>query len=140
MVEMCPSDIEPFLKHAKKQGFIKDEAWAEVNPLLRSTQLRLIYKNVPVDVLLPRDAHDRSALKRRIKRRLGTRTVWIPTPEDFILQKLKVGRPRDFEDALIVYTDYRSTLDGHYLSRWVNRLGLIEELAYLQSISSQDEG
>ena len=91
-----------------------DEEWAKANPLLRDIQVRLAYGTVPVDLLLPRDNHDRNALRRRVRRKVMGRMLWIPTPEDFILQKVKVGRPRDFEDALVVLQDNRKKIEKDY--------------------------
>lgn len=51
------------------------------------------------------------------------RYYWVVSPEDFILQKLKVGRPRDFEDALSVLERSGKTLDRRYLQRWAGRIG-----------------
>ncbi len=50
----------------------------------------------------PRDRHDRQVFRRNRRKRLEGRFYSVVAPEDFILQKLKVGRPRDFEDALSV--------------------------------------
>lgn len=47
------------------------------------------------------------------------RQVFLPTPEDVIVQKLRWGRPKDLEDArdvLAVQTPAR--LDMEYISRW----------------------
>lgn len=45
--------------------------------------------------------------------------------------KLKVGRPRDFEDAIVVLVEQRDTVDEAYMTRWAERLGIADELAYL---------
>ncbi len=68
--------------------------------------------------------------KRKRKRRAG-RFCWVIAPEDLILQKLKVGRPRDFEDALSVLERSRKMLDFEYLKHWSGRLGLAAELDYV---------
>jgi len=44
---------------------------------------------------------------------------------------LKVGRPRDFEDALSVLERSRKMLDFEYLKHWSGRLGLAVELDYV---------
>jgi hypothetical protein len=51
----------------------------------------------------------------------------VITPEDFVLQKLNAGRPRDFDDA-IPFTFHREKLDHAYLNDWARRLGVREEL------------
>ena len=83
-----------------RAGMTLDETWMKWNPLLRGSQLRLQFEGTTIDLLRPRDEHDREIFKRRRKQRMDGRYFWLVSPEDFILQKLKVGRPRDFEDAL----------------------------------------
>lgn len=101
--------------------------------LLRGSQLRLHALGVTVDLMRPRDIHDRELFRRKRKKRIGDRLYWIVAPEDFILQKLKVGRPRDFEDALSVLTRSGGKLDRAYIRRWVTRLGITREWKYLLS-------
>jgi hypothetical protein len=47
------------------------------------------------------------------------------------LQKLKVGRPRDFEDAVSVLEQLKDKLDRRYLEHWARKLGVTEELSYI---------
>ncbi len=113
------------------QGFSLDEAWLSLNPLVRGLQLRMEFRGFTVDLMRPRDSHDRCAFSRRKKKRLAERYCWLAAPDDFILQKLKVGRPRDFEDALTVLERSRKILDFDYLEQWAGRLGVTAELHYL---------
>jgi hypothetical protein len=113
-------------------GMQVDEVWRDWNPMLRESQVRLRFRDVTVDLLRPRDAHDEAAVRRRCRRRLGGRYYWLVGPEDFVLQKIKVGRPRDFEDALSVMTRHGGALDRRYLRTWAQRLGVREELAYVE--------
>jgi hypothetical protein len=104
------------------------------NPLLKGFQLRFQSGGVTVDVLRPRDAHDEQVFKRKQRKRMDGRHYWFVAPEDFILQKLKVGRPRDFEDALSVLERSGKTLDGRYLRRWAARIGVAAELRYILTL------
>jgi len=65
----------------------------EISPYRRNQQIRLIHRGIPVDIMLPRDFHDREVIERRMRKKMKGKTIWIPTAEDFIIQKLKVGRP-----------------------------------------------
>lgn len=114
-----------------------DEAWRDWNPVLRGSQLRLQLHGVTIDLLRPRDPHDRESLRRRRKKRLGARYYWFAAPEDMILQKLKVGRPRDFEDALTILARSGVGLDWRYLARWGKRLGVWDEIEYLRTIPDE---
>jgi hypothetical protein len=79
----------------------------------------------------PRDAHDEQILKRRRKKRFHNRYFWFVSPEDLIVQKIKVGRPLDFEDATTVLEKCGPLLDRRHLERWASRLGLSAELDYI---------
>ena len=61
--------------------------------------------------------------------------TWVVSREDFILQKLKAGRPHDFDDVIPFFARLRSALDHDYLNAWASRLGVREELDYLWSRS-----
>lgn len=118
-----------------RAGMEIDDAWRKWNPMLRGSQLRLRFRGVAVDVLRPRDAHDRQIFRRRRRKRMEGRYYWVVAPEDLILQKLKVGRPRDFEDVLGVLERSGKRLDRAYLRRWGKRLGVSEELGYVLAVS-----
>lgn len=112
-------------------GLEIDESWQQWNPMLRDSQLRFQYRGVAIDFLRPRDSHDQGIFRRRRKKRLGRQYYWVVSPEDFILQKLKVGRPRDFEDALSVIERSGSKLNRKYLREWAGRIGVAPELNYI---------
>lgn len=122
---------------AAQRGITEDTEWLEQNPGLRYSHVRLMHGVVPVDVMLPRDDQDRSACGRRHVRSTSDRNFWVVTPEDFILQKLKAGRPRDFDDAIPFFIQQRGQLDHEYLNQWALRLGVREELDYLWSQSER---
>ncbi len=123
--------LDRFGERAERQGFRIDREWAEWNPLARAKQLRLVHGALRIDLLLPTDAHDRHALTRRRLKSWHGRRLWFAAPEDLILQKLKVGRPRDFEDALSVFEAQKGRLEEAYLLRWGRKLGIAEELRYV---------
>jgi hypothetical protein len=115
-------------------GFELDETWLKWNPMLRGVQLRFQLQGTSVDLLRARDAHDQQVFRRKRRKRMGGRHYWVVSAEDFILQKLKVGRPRDFEDALSVLERSGTTLDKRYLGRWASRIGVSAELSYILSL------
>jgi hypothetical protein len=71
-------------------------------------------------------AFDQSRFARRRKIILVGIEVWIPTPEDVIVQKLIWYRPKDQEDILGVIAVNHDQLDQSYLRRWVDQIGLTE--------------
>lgn len=131
MVMIDAAKLDRLGARMTRHGFTVDEQWLEWNPLLRGAQLRLRLGPVAVDVLRPRDDHDRQAFTRKRRRRWERHAYWLVSPEDFVLQKLKVGRPRDFEDAAGVLQRSGPALDGAYLRRWANRLGIGAALDYV---------
>jgi hypothetical protein len=112
-------------------GMELDETWQEWNPMLRGFQLRFQSQGITIDILRPRDPHDRQVFQRKRKKRMDGRYYWVVSAEDFILQKLKVGRPRDFEDATSVTDRLRDKLDRKYLEHWARQVGVREELSYI---------
>ena len=130
MIARPDTDTVAFIE---RDEFTVDAEWARSNPMVRDRHIRLLRRTVPVDLLLPRDAHDEQVLKRRRRKALGALKLWVISAEDLILHKLKAGRPRDFEDSLSVIVRQGDRLDLEYLSHWGNRLGLREELTYLLS-------
>lgn len=74
---------------------------------------------------------DRSRFSRRRRESVFGFTIWVSSPEDTILMKLKWakdsgGSEKQFGDALRVYEVQYATLDGGYLEEWIDRLGLAQ--------------
>jgi len=119
------------IQNLETAGIRQDTRWTEQNPLLRGQALRFRFGNYPVDLLAPRDAHDRATLTRRRLIPVADFSVWTCSPEDLILLKLKAGRPQDFEDVLGIVRHQRASLAHEYLRQWADRLGLQGELRYV---------
>ena len=117
-----------------RAGFERDETWLKWNPMLRGFQLRFQFHGTTVDILRARDEHDQQVFQRKRRRRTAEHYYWFVSPEDLIIQKLKVGRPRDFEDALSVLERSGKMLDKRYLQRWADRIGVSAELKYILSL------
>jgi hypothetical protein len=117
-----------------KSGMMLDETWLKWNPMLRGAQRRFQFQGITVDVMRPRDAHDQQLFRRKRRRRMDAGDCWVVSPEDFILQKLKVGRPRDFEDALSVLERSGKLINRRYLVAWATRIGVSAELDYVLSL------
>lgn len=131
LVMVNEEDLRRLGRAMRRERMEVDETWLKYNPLLRGIQLRLHFRGVAVDILRPREAYDRQVFRRRRKKRLEGRYYWFVAPEDLILQKLKVGRPRDFEDALSVLERSGPILNRAYLWRWARRIGVQGELGYV---------
>jgi len=114
-------------------GFHFDTRWERYNPMMRSFHKRFRSGRTAVDLLLNRDAHDQAAFSRRKRKRFDSRYLWFPSPEDLLLQKLKVGRPQDLIDAAGIIDRMGGRLNQRYLALWANKLGCANELAYVSS-------
>jgi len=131
MVMVNERGLDRLERHLSQEGFSADDTWLEWNPMLRDSQRRMQFRGVTVDLMRPRDIQDDQALERRKRKGLARRFFCFVAPEDLILQKLKVGRPRDVEDALSVLARSREMLDFKYLDRWAARLDLTAEWKYV---------
>lgn len=108
-------------------GFQRDVAWSERNPFAKDVVLRLThpsYPGLPLDLSFAVDPHTQSALTRRQLLNLLDVSLWVCSPEDVILLKLKASRPHDFEDALGIVKNPHLRLDLAYLWNRADRLGL----------------
>jgi hypothetical protein len=115
-------------------GFQIDELWLEQNPMAKDVVMRLTHHShptIPLDLLFANDPQSQSALTHRRSLQLFGVSLYICSPEDLILLKLKAGRPHDFEDALGIVKNPRLQLDLDYLWDWAGRLGLHGELHYV---------
>lgn len=116
------------------KGFREDSEWMERNPLAKEVVLRLFHRShadLPLDLLFAGDAHSQSTLVRRRPIHLLGISLFVCSPEDLIILKMKAGRPHDFEDALGIVKNPDLRLDFDYLKDWAVRLGLSEELQYI---------
>ncbi|MFN0129284.1 MAG: hypothetical protein ACKV19_21665 [Verrucomicrobiales bacterium] len=58
-----------------------------------------------------------------------SRTTWLPTPEDVVVQKLRWGRSKDLDDARdVLAVQDPATLDLAYIEHWCARHGTIQRL------------
>ncbi|MBI3018601.1 MAG: hypothetical protein HYY61_01735 [Deltaproteobacteria bacterium] len=132
LVLLSEEDFEKLKQKLKNlSSFQMDLEWHKHNPMITKRHARFTCHNVIVDITLPRDEHDEAVLKRRIKRDMSGIPLYVLTPEDSILQKLKTGRPKDFDDALSVFIKQKENIDFNYLRSWAKKLGIYEELNWL---------
>jgi hypothetical protein len=131
LVLVTEKDLAALAERLSRSGLEIDQHWVDWNPMLRGQQIRLRSGQIMIDLLRPRDAHDQMALQRRQRKRINNHFYWVVSPEDFILQKIKFGRPRDFDDAVTVFERSGRFLNRRYLWKWAGRLGVAAELTYL---------
>ncbi len=133
MVAIRDDDRPRLLAALHAKGFVEDLHWGESNPMIRSHHICLQRETVPVNLMFPRDDHDQACLSQRRQYELGNLALWIISPEDFVLHKLKAGRAQDFIDVLSVLQRQTTSLDRSYITDWTKRLGILEEWHYIQT-------
>jgi hypothetical protein len=75
--------------------------------------------------LLSADAHDQSRFQRRRPVALFERRLWLPSPEDVIVTKLRWARPKDKDDVRDVISVQRDRLDWGYIEHWCKLHGTL---------------
>jgi len=81
--------------------------------------------------LLSQDPHDQSRFQRRRAVQLHNRQLWLPSPEDVVVTKLRWARGKDKDDARDVMAVQRDKLDWAYIEHWCRQhgtLALLEEI------------
>lgn len=88
------------------------------------------FVSIPVDLLLVDSEYHREALRRRVPMRLAgiAGDIFVLACEDLVLHKLIAGRIIDRADAAAVLRANRDTVDVGYLTQWVAKLKLSDEL------------
>lgn len=82
---------------------------------------------VDIDVFLAESPFQHEAMKRKRRDIAEGVEVWIASPEDLMLLKLKAARPRDFSDiAGILFT--LGQLDVDYMRKWADQMGTRDKL------------
>jgi hypothetical protein len=85
---------------------------------------------------LSNDEHDRSRFDRRRRERMFGEEVFVPTPEDVVITKLrwsKQGRRiKDVDDARNVLAVQGDKLDFDYIRTWTDRHGTTDLLAEIR--------
>lgn len=128
------SDPQPFLDLLCTAGFGINQTWHDANPMAREVVLRLTHSiapHFPVDLVFSLSPFDRAVLDRRRAVDFHGLTIWMSSPEDLVLMKLRASRPRDFDDVISIVKNPGLQLDLDYLWNWADRLMLQGELSYV---------
>jgi hypothetical protein len=81
---------------------------------------------------LSQDAHDQARFQRRRTAPLFGRQIWLPSPEDVIVTKLRWARGKDKDDARDVMAVQADKLDWPYILGWCHRHGTLTLLQQIQ--------
>lgn len=79
------------------------------------------------------EAYDQTRFARRKRSEFSGRPLWLPSPEDVVVQKLRwaslAKRPQDLIDACNVLKVSGDVLDWPYIEKWCEKLEATEALA-----------
>ena len=81
--------------------------------------------------LLSSDEHDQERFRRRVEVDLFDWKIWLLSPEDVVVSKLRWARNKDVDDVRNVMSVQRDKLDWPYIEFWCRRhetIGLMEEI------------
>ncbi|MCS4541974.1 MAG: hypothetical protein HY929_06615 [Euryarchaeota archaeon] len=80
--------------------------------------------------LVKDDEYDKLRFKRRKKKKIFDKMMYITTPEDLIIVKLnwykEFGSEKHFTDALGIYEIQKGRLDIRYLKKWLSNLSTFD--------------
>lgn len=79
--------------------------------------------------MLSQDAHDQERWRRRTVVPDLDRHVWLPSPEDVVITKLRWFRSKDLEDVKDVVGVQGNRLDWPYIESWCAKHGTLGRLA-----------
>jgi len=119
--------------------YLDEQAVREAIASKSMFNLLAIHEGDKVDFwMLTDEPFDRSRFARRYTEDVFGIRLWVPSPEDTILEKLRWmqesgGAEKHFGDALRVYEVHGERLDHAYLETWVARLSLSEAWARLRA-------
>jgi predicted SPOUT superfamily RNA methylase MTH1 len=103
-----------------------------------TTKFVFTHQDTPFKVevfLLSSDEHDQMRFHRRLRREDQGLTVYIPTPEDVIVQKLRWARQKDLQDVRdILDVQGEENLDLAYIHGWCDRRGSRETLERVRAM------
>jgi hypothetical protein len=75
--------------------------------------------------LMSQDPHDQSRFQRRRAVELHDRRIWLPSPEDVVVTKLRWARGRDKDDVRDVMAVQQDKLDWAYIEQWCRQHGTL---------------
>ncbi len=84
---------------------------------------------------LGNDPHHHELFRRRLSEFSPEfdREVWLPTPEDLVIQKLRWARRKDLDDARNILAVQGAAIDYAHIETWCARHGTLARLAEVRA-------
>ena len=130
VIGLNKTGTDDFIKTAEKQNFSLSPH--EIRAMVKlGNRFVMEAEGVRLDCWLPRSEIERAALKNRKMKMVFGQKLYIISPEDLIISKLRVGRPRDLEDIKTVLLRQGKKLKKAYLTKQANVIGMRDVLRKL---------
>lgn len=127
MILLDVSNVESFLHIAREEGLLP--RISDVVSFARRNRVLLLNhqtSGINVDISLGILPFEYEAVERSQNLRLGQFSVFLPTPEDLIIQKAIAGRPKDIQDIQNVVASHPE-IDRERIMFWVEQFADILE-------------
>jgi len=122
-----------FAKELGEDFFLEPQLSFETNTGTFRQVLRHKKKTFKVELfLLSQDPHDQARFSRRRAVQVFERRLWLPSPEDVIITKLRWARGKDKDDARDVMAVQEAKLDWAYVEEWCGRHGTLALMAEIR--------
>lgn len=112
VLQLAPADTGRLWELFSGEFEVDPELSFETRTGSRNLEMRCRASPFTIELfLLSDDAHHQERFRRRVTVEVFGRTVWMPTAEDVIIQKLRWARPKDLDDARGVLAVQAGRLD-----------------------------
>ena len=123
VVELQPDSIRLLLAELGPEFQV--ESQIEFETVTGTIRRRLTYRPGDFEIELfeiSRDTFDCQRFSRRVCAKSAelSAIVWLPTPEDVIIQKLRWSRDKDLTDVTSVIAMQREVMDWDYIRHWTH--------------------
>lgn len=145
IVEVKKGDLERLKRFLQQLGgqYVIDFAQVEESVKFQS-HFNIFYLPTALKIdfwLLKDEPFDRSRFQRRKKVKIGRSNLYLSSPEDLILIKLKWCKDskseKHFSDAASILQIQKGKLETSYLLRWAKKLALTHDLKKLEKLEIQ---
>ena len=123
--------IDEMAKHLPADFVIDPQPRMELSTGTYRWIIRVTGSDFLIEVFhLSGDRHHQEEFTRRRSARLESlgRTIWIPTAEDLVIQKIRWGRTKDLDDARNLLSVQGAALDMAYIEKWCREHGTLARL------------
>lgn len=130
VIDVLPGSESVIAEEFNKIGFFADdEAMKKAVNKKSFFNILHVKSDFKVDCwMVKEDVYNKERFSRRIKKKLFDRDVFLITPEDLILTKLKWFKDSDssrhFMDAMGIFKIQKDILDENYIIKWAKFLEL----------------